>query len=120
MSKYIDGFVLPVPADNVEKYRAMSQRAGEIWKEHGALEYVEAVGDDLEIENMLSFRTIAGAAENETVIFAYIVYESREHRDQVNAAVMEDARLKEDIEANKEVFDFKRMAYGGFKSIVSI
>jgi uncharacterized protein YbaA (DUF1428 family) len=120
MSKYIDGFVLPVPQENVEKYRAMSQKAGEIWKEYGALEYVEAVGDDLEISEMLSFKKISGAAEGETVIFAWIVYESREERDRINAAVMEDPRLKEDMEANKDVFDFKRMAYGGFKGIVSL
>lgn len=120
MAKYVDGFVIPVPKGNVEKYRAMAQKAGEIWKEHGALEYIEAVGDDLEIEKMLSFRTIAGAADDETVIFAWIVYESREARDRINAAVMEDPRLKEDMEANKDVFDFSRMAYGGFKAIVEL
>jgi uncharacterized protein YbaA (DUF1428 family) len=120
MGKYVDGFVLPVPAENIEKYRALAQKAGEIWKENGALQYIEAVGDDLEIENMLSFKKIAGAAEDETVIFAWIVFESREHRDKVNAAVMEDPRLKEDMDSSKGLFDFKRMAYGGFKAIVEL
>jgi len=120
MGKYVDGFVIPIKKENVEKYREMAQKAGEIWKEHGALDYIEAVGDDLESENMLSFKTISGAAEDETVIFAWIVYESREHRDKVNEAVMSDLRLKEDMEAHKDLFDFKRMAYGGFTTIVNL
>ncbi|HMS40656.1 MAG TPA: DUF1428 domain-containing protein [Pyrinomonadaceae bacterium] len=92
MSKYIDGFLLPIAAENIEKYREIAQMASEIFKEHGALEYVEAVGDDLEIEKMVSFNKSAGAGEGETVVLAYIVYESKEHRDQVNAAVMQDER----------------------------
>jgi uncharacterized protein YbaA (DUF1428 family) len=120
MGKYVDGFVIPIAKENVEKYREMSQKAGDIWMEKGALAYYECVGDDLEIENMLSFKTIAGASEDETVIFAWIVYESREQRDKINEAVMNDPRLKEDMEANKNVFDFKRMAYGGFKTLVAI
>ncbi|MGC2235113.1 MAG: DUF1428 domain-containing protein [Pyrinomonadaceae bacterium] len=119
MGKYVDGFVLPIAKENVEKYTEMARKAGEIWMEHGALEYYEAVGDDLEIEKMLSFKKIADASENETVIFAWIVYESREHRDKVNEAVMSDPRLKEDMEASKNLFDFKRMAYGGFKTLVT-
>jgi uncharacterized protein YbaA (DUF1428 family) len=120
MSKYVDGFVIPMAKENVEQYRQMAQKAGEVWKEHGALEFYETVGDDLEIKDMLSFKKIAGTAENETVIFSWIVFKSREHRDKVNAAVMEDPRIKEDMDANKDVFDFKRMAYGGFKTIVEI
>ncbi len=119
MGKYVDGFVLPVPTENIERYRELAQKAGAIWKEHGALEYIEAVGDDLEIENMLSFKKIANAKDNETVIFAWIVYESREQRDKVNAAVMEDPRMKVEMESSKDIFDFKRMAYGGFKAIVT-
>ena len=118
MGKYVDGFVLPVATDKVEEYRAIAEKAGAIWKEHGALEYIEAVGDDLEHEDMYSFKKIAGAGEDETVIFAWIVYESREARDKINAAVMEDPRLKEEMEAHKGVFDYKRMAYGGFKALV--
>ena len=120
MSKYIDGFVLPIKKENVEAYRGMAQKASEIWKEHGALDYHECVGDDLEIENMLSFKTIAGGGEDETVIFAWIVYESREERDRINKAVMSDERLKADMENCQNLFDFKRMAYGGFKTLVTI
>jgi uncharacterized protein YbaA (DUF1428 family) len=120
MSKYVDGFVLPVAKENIEKYRELAEKASVIWKEHGALEYYETVGDDLETQGMLSFKTISGASDDETVIFAWIVYESREHRDKVNEAVMSDPRLKEDMEASKDIFDFKRMAYGGFKTLVTI
>jgi uncharacterized protein YbaA (DUF1428 family) len=120
MGKYIDGFVIPIARQNVEKFREMEQRAGKLWKEHGALEFCEFVGDDLEIANMLSFKTIAGATDDETVIFSWIVFESREHRDKVNEAVMNDPRLKEDMELGKALFDFKRMAYGGFKTLVTI
>lgn len=120
MGKYVDGFVLPIAKDKVEKYRETAQRAGEIFKEHGALEFHECVGDDLENEGMLSFKTTAGAGADETVMFSWVVYESREHRDRVNELVMNDARLKADMEANKELFDFKRMAYGGFKTLVEI
>ncbi len=119
MGKYVDGFVLPIKQENVEKYRELAQKAGEIWKEYGALDYYEAVGDDLESENMLSFKKIAGADDDETVIFAWIVFESREHRDKVNEAVMSDSRLKESMEACNNLFDFKRMAYGGFKTLVT-
>lgn len=118
MGKYVDGFVLPVKKENVEKYRALAQKAGEIWKEHGALDYYEAVGDDLEIEKVVSFKQIAGAQEDETVIFAWIVFESREERDRINALVMEDERLKDSMSADDVPFDVKRMAYSGFKTIV--
>lgn len=120
MSKYVDGFVLPIAKENVEKYREIAQKAGEIWKEHGALDYYECAGDDLEIENMLSFKTIAGTADDETVIFAWIVFESREQRDKVNAAVMDDPRIKESMGSCDKTFDYKRMAYGGFKTLVEL
>jgi uncharacterized protein YbaA (DUF1428 family) len=119
MGKFVDGFVIPILTANIEKYREMAQKAGEIWKEHGALDYYEAVGDDLEIENVVSFKQIAGAKEEETVIFAWIVYESREERDRINALVMEDARMKDSMcSGDDPPFDYKRMAYGGFKTIV--
>ena len=111
MGKYVDGFVIPIAKDKVEQYREVAQKAGEIWKQHGALEFYECAGDDLEIKDMLSFKTIAGASDEETVIFSWIVFESREHRDQVNEAAMSDPRLKEDMESCKNLFDFKRMAY---------
>jgi uncharacterized protein YbaA (DUF1428 family) len=120
MERYVDGFLIPIAKENVGKYKEIAQKAGELWKEHGALEFCECVGDDLEIENMLSFKKSADASESETVIFSWIVFESREHRDKVNKAVMEDPRLKEDMEASKNLFDFKRMAYGGFKTLINI
>ena len=119
MSKYVDGFVIPIKQANVEEYREMAQKASEIWKNHGALDYYETVGDDLEVKDMLSFKTIADASDDETVIFAWIVYESKEHRDEVNEAVMSDPHLKEVMEAHNNLFDFKRMAYGGFKTLVT-
>ena len=118
MSKYIDGFVLPLPKDKLEKYTEIATKAAAIWKEHGALEYIEAVGDDFNAENMVSFPKLAGAKDGETVVVAYIVYESREHRDTVNAKVMADPRIKEMCDPENPVFDYTRMAYGGFRSIV--
>jgi uncharacterized protein YbaA (DUF1428 family) len=118
MGKYVDGFLIPIAKDKVEEYWEIAQKAGEVWMEHGALEFCECAGDDLEIEGMLSFKKSADAAEDETVIFSWIAFESREHRDKVNAAVMEDARLKDMMDKDKQIFDFKRMAYGGFKAIV--
>ncbi len=118
MSKYIDGFLLPIAKDQIENYRQIAEKACAVWIEHGALEYVEAVGDDLYVQDQLPFPKVAGAGENETVILAYIVYESREHRDAVNAKVMADPRLMEMCGPDTLPFDCKRMAYGGFKSIV--
>lgn len=118
MEKYVDGFLLPIAKDKVDEYREMARKAGEVWMEHGALEFYECLGDDLEIEGMFSFKTAANASEDETVIFSWIAFESREHRDKVNAAVMKDARLKETMESENQPFDYKRMAYGGFKTLV--
>ncbi len=118
MSKYIDGFVIPLPKANINQYREVAAAAGSIWKEHGALEYIEAVGDDLDMKDQVPFPKLAGAQEHETVVFAYIVFESREHRDAVNTKVMADPRLKEMCNPENPSFDFKRMAYGGFTTIV--
>jgi uncharacterized protein YbaA (DUF1428 family) len=118
MSKYVDGFVLPIRKDQIEKYRAIAGNAGRIWKEHGALEYMECEGDDLDIKDMLSFRKIAGTTDGETVVFAWITYKSREHRDDVNAKVMADPRMKDACDPASYPFDCKRMAYGGFNVIV--
>lgn len=118
MGKYVDGFVIPIPKDNVEDYIKLAQKAGEVWMELGALEYFETVGEDLEQENMISFKKLAGISEDETVILAWIVFESREHRDKVNAAVMEDLRIKEAMNSGKVPFNCKRMAYGGFNAVV--
>jgi uncharacterized protein YbaA (DUF1428 family) len=118
MGKYIDGFVLPLPKDNVGKYTELATKAAAIWKEHGALEYIEAVGDDFTAENMVAFPKLVGASVEETVVMAYIVYESREHRDAVNAKVMADPRIKEMCDPKNPAFDYTRMAYGGFRAIV--
>ncbi len=118
MSTYIDGFVIPVPKSNLNAYREMATKASAIWKEHGALQYIEAMGDDLAVKDLTSFTTLAGASETETVIFSYIVFKSREHRDSVNAKVMADPRLKDMCNPDHAPFDFKRMAYGGFSAIV--
>lgn len=114
---YIDGFIVPVPKKNLAAYRAMSRKAGKIWREHGALEYRECVGDDLRIKGTMSFVSSANAKPNETVVFAWIVYRSRAHRDRVNAKVMKDPRLAS-MSPETMPFDVKRMAYGGFKVFV--
>lgn len=119
MPQYVDGFVLPIPKDKITAYQTMAEKAKAIWKEHGALDYREAIMDDPEAKDMVSFPALAGVQEGETVVLAYIVYESREHRDAVNAKVMADPRIQEMCPAQTEApFDCKRMAYGGFKTIV--
>jgi uncharacterized protein YbaA (DUF1428 family) len=91
-TKYVDGFVIPLPKDKIDLYRSVSEKACRIWKEHGALEFRECVGDDLEVTDQVSFTHLAGAKPDETVLFSWIVFESRESRDQVNAKVMADPR----------------------------
>lgn len=114
---YVDGFVLPLPKKNLDAYRQMAAKASEIWKEHGALEYRECVGDDLEIEGMeATFPKTLGTSPDETVVFAWILYESREHRDQVNEKVMADPRMSEGPEDMP--FDMQRMLWGGFETVV--
>ena len=115
---YVDGFVLPVPKKNLAAYRRMSKKAGQIWREHGALEYRECVGDDLAFKMGVAFPKIAKVKPGETVVFAWIVYKSRAHRDRVNAKVMKDPRLTASMDTKKMPFDVKRMAYGGFKVFV--
>lgn len=118
MGRYIDGFVIPVPKDRIEDYRRMAEKAALVWKEYGALDYWECVGDDLGVKDMVSFSHLAQAGPDETVVFAWVVFESREHRDQANEKIMADPRLKEMMEADKPIFDYKRMAYGGFRELV--
>ena len=117
--KYVDGFVIPVPTKNLAAYRKMSTKAGKIWREHGALDYIECVGDDLENKWGVAFPKLANAKRGETVVFSWIVFKSRAHRDKVNAAVMKDPRLNDSMNGKTPMpFDVKRMAYGGFKTIV--
>ena len=114
MSLYVDGFVLPLPKDKLEVYRGIAEQASKIWKEYGALEYRECVGEDLQIKDVLTFPTLANAGPDDTVVFAYITYKSREHRDEVNAKVMADPRINAMCGPEGMPFDCKKMAYGGF------
>lgn len=123
MSKYVDGFVLVVPDKNLPAYKKMALAGGKIWKKYGALEYMECVGDDLNPDMMgakfVKFPQMAKAKPGETVVFSFVVYKSRAHRDAVNAKMMKDPAMNDP--AYKDMpFDMKRMAYGGFKSIVSL
>ena len=115
---YVDGFVLAVPKQNIEAYKAMARRAGEVWKEYGALAFVECVGDDVPYGELTSFPRAVQAKDDEIVIFSWIVYESREQRDAVNAKVMADPRLKPDM--SNMPFDGKRMIYGGFETFLEL
>jgi len=116
---YVDGFVLAVPKKNLAAYKRMSTQAGKVWREHGALDYRECVGDDLKVKFGMSFTKLARTKAGETVVFSFIVYKSRAHRDKVNAKVMADKRITATM--NKTMpFDPKRMAYGGFKTLVEV
>ena len=116
--KYIDGFVLPVPKNKLAAYARMSKKASKVWRDHGALEYRECAGEDLKVKMGLPFPRGTKVKPGETVVFAYIVYKSRAHRDQVNARVMKDPRLNDMCDPKDMPFDVKRMMYGGFKTIV--
>ncbi len=120
MARYVDGFVIPIAQDRIEEYRAMAKKAAKVWLEHGALQYMECVGDDLEPKPGCgkSFPKIAKAKTGETVIFAFIAYKSRAHRDKVNAKVIADPRLKSMCDPKDMPFDLRRMSYGGFQAIV--
>lgn len=115
---YVDGFVLPVPKKNLQVYRRMSQKAGKVWREHGALEFRECVGDDLNVKGVKTFPRQIKPKTGETVVFSWIVFKSRAHRDRVNAKVMKDPRLAKMMDAKSMPFDAKRMVYGGFRVLV--
>jgi uncharacterized protein YbaA (DUF1428 family) len=117
---YVDGFVVPVPESNLKTYRSIAQKAGKIWKEHGALHYVEAVGDDLDVKFGLSYKKALKPKPGETVLFSFIILKSRAERDRVNAKVMSDPRMNKLMGSMGMPFDVKRMCYGGFKSIVDM
>ena len=116
MARYVDGFVLPVPKKKLAAYRRIAQKAGKIWREHGALEYVETVGDDLKPK--WGFPKMAKLRRGETVVFSWIVYKSKADRDRVNAKVMKDPRMEPMMDPKAMPFDMKRMAMGGFEVIV--
>ena len=115
--RYVDGFVLPVPKKNLQAYRRLAQKAGKIWREHGALDYKECVADDLNVKWGVRFPRAAKIKPGETVVFSWIVFKSRAHRDRVNAKVMKDPRLA-NMDPKSMPFDVKRMVYGGFKILV--
>ena len=116
---YVDGFVVPVPKKKLDAYRRMARLAGKVWREHGALEYIECVADDVKPGKHTSFPQSVKLKAGETVIFAYIVYKSRAHRDRVNAKVMKDPRLASMMDPKAMPFDGKRMFWGGFKLLVA-
>jgi uncharacterized protein YbaA (DUF1428 family) len=120
MPRYVDGFVLPVPKKNLAAYRKLARLAGRVWREHGALEYIEAVADDVKPGKVTSFPQSVKLKQNETVVFAYIVYKSRKDRDRINAKVMKDKRLAQMMDPKKVPFDGMRMFWGGFREIVSL
>ena len=115
--RYVDGFLLPVAKKNLQAYRRMAKKAGKIWREHGALEYRECAGDDLNVEGLVSFSRTIKLKRSETVVFAWIVFKSRTDRDRVNAKVMKDPRLADSMDPSMP-FDVKRMVYGGFNVLV--
>ena len=119
MGGYVNGFVLPVPKANVEAYRRIAEDAGKVWREYGALEYVECVADDVKAGEITSFPQSVKLEPEETVVFAWIVYESREHRDRVNQQVMKDPRMA-DMDPKSLPFDGKRMFWGGFEVLVEV
>ena len=115
---YVDGFVLPVPKKKVEAYKRMAKRAGKVWREHGAIEFKECIADDVPMGKLTSFPRSVKRKPNETVIFSYIVYKSRAHRDRVMAKVMQDKRIADMMNIKDLPFDAKRMIHGGFKVLV--
>lgn len=116
MARYVDGFVIPVPKKSIAAYRRIARVGAKVWREHGAIDYKECVGDDLNVEFGLPFTKGIKLKPGETVVFAFIVYKSKAHRDRVNAKVMKDPRLK--CDPNAMPFDPKRMMYGGFTVLV--
>ena len=118
--RYVDGFVLPVPKKNLAVYRTIAQKAGKVWREHGALQYIEAAGDDLEVKFGVSFTKMMKPKPGETVVISFILYKSRKDRDRVNEKVMADPRMKKMMEKGPMPFDVKRMVYGGFQLLVDL
>lgn len=118
--RYVDGFVLPVPKKNLAAYRRIAQKAGKVWREHGAIQYLEATGDDLKVKMGVPFTKQVKLKPGETVVISFILYKSRAHRDSVNAKVMADPRLKKMMEKGPMPFDVKRMTYGGFALLVDL
>lgn len=117
---YVDGFVLPLPKKNLAVYRAMSRKAGKVWREHGAISYHESIADDVKKGKLTSFPQSVKLKPGEIVVFSWIVYKSRRDRDRVNAKVMSDPRLAKMMDPKSMPFDGKRMFYGGFKMLIDM
>lgn len=117
---YVDGFVVPVPTKNLAAYRRMASLAGKVWREHGALEYIECLADDVKPGKYTSFPQSVKLKRGETVVFSWIVYKSRKDRDRINAKVMKDPRLAAMMNPKALPFDGKRMFWGGFKVMVDV
>jgi len=117
---YVDGFVLPLPKKNVEAYREVAKKAGAIWKEHGALQFRECIADDVKPGKFTSFPQSVDLKDDETVVFSWIVYESRAARDAINDKVMKDPRMADMMQPEAMPFDGKRMIYGGFEMLVDL
>lgn len=117
---YVDGFVLPLPKTNIERYREIAAKCGAIWREHGALEFRECIADDVKPGKLTSFPQSVNLEADETVAFSWIVYESRAKRDEVNDKVMKDPRMADMMKPESMAFDGKRMIYGGFEMIVDL
>ncbi len=115
---YVDGFVVPVPKKKLPAYRSMAKKAGKVWRDHGALEFHESVADDVKVGKWTSFPRSVKLKKSETVVFSWIVYKSRDHRDRVLKNVMADKRLAKMMNPKAMPFDAKRMIYGGFKIMV--
>lgn len=118
--RYVDGYLLPVPKKNLGAYRRLARKAGKVWREHGALEYRECVGDDLNVKGLVPFPRSVRLKRGETVLFSWVVFKSRPHRDRVNAKVMKDPRLAKMMDPKAMPFDSKRIVYGGFKTLVDV
>jgi uncharacterized protein YbaA (DUF1428 family) len=117
---YVDGFVLPIPKKNLKAYAKMAALGGKIWMKHGALQYCECIGDALNLPYGMSFLKGVKVKKGETIVFAWIVYKSKAHRDKVNAKVMKDPELSQGMDVKKMPFDVKRMICGGFKTLVDL
>ncbi len=117
---YVDGFIVAVPKKNIDAYRRLSTKAGKIWREYGALDYREWVADDVKVGKLTSFPRSVKMKPGETVVFSWITYKSRKHRDRINAKVMTDKRLADMMSGKSMPFDGKRMIYGGFESLVKV
>ncbi len=122
MTHYIDGFVLPIPRSHLEEYKRVAEQVADIWKEYGALEYNEFIGDDMTLEGTRSFIDVAHAKEDEVIVFGWVLFPSKEIRDKANQQVPNDERMtalvSPLIESSKLIFDASRMVYGGFKPLV--